>query len=83
MDDGSLMPRSQNGAVIEDLNKAVQQALQIITEGKVTTAAGKKIKLNAGTICLHGDGIHAAEFAKAIHDVFLKEGVLINKTETS
>jgi UPF0271 protein len=78
MDDGSLMPRSQPGAVIEDLDKAVQQALQMAVKGFVISASGKKIKLKAETICLHGDGKHAVEFAKAINEALKKEGISIS-----
>lgn len=67
-DDGSLTPRSHTEALIEDVNKAVKQVLQMINEGTVTTVSGKTIPINAQTICIHGDGIHAVEFAKAIHD---------------
>lgn len=66
-DDGSLTPRSQPGAMIEDTDKAVAQVIQMIKEGTVTTISGKKIPIVAGTICIHGDGKHAVEFARAIH----------------
>lgn len=67
-DDGSLTPRSGANALIEDVNKAVNQVLQMIKQGTVTTASGKTIPIVAETICIHGDGIHAPEFAKAIHE---------------
>lgn len=66
-DDGSLTPRSQPGALIEETEKAVQQVLQMIQNGTVTTVSGKQIPILAETICIHGDGKQAAEFAKAIH----------------
>lgn len=66
-DDGSLTPRSQSNALIEDTNKVIQQLLQMIKEGTVTTISGKTIPIVAETICIHGDGKHAVEFAKAIH----------------
>jgi 5-oxoprolinase (ATP-hydrolysing) subunit A len=78
MDDGSLMPRSQPGAVIEDIVKAVQQAIQLINDGTITTTSGKKIKLKAETICLHGDGKYAVDFAKAINEAFKKEKISIS-----
>jgi UPF0271 protein len=67
-DDGSLTPRSQPNALIEDADKAVQQVLQMIKGGTVTTISGKTIPIVAETICIHGDGNHAVEFAKAIHN---------------
>jgi UPF0271 protein len=78
MDDGSLMPRSQTGAVIEDIDKAMKQALQLVYDGTVSIASGKKIKLKVETICLHGDGKYAVEFAKAINEAFKKEKISIS-----
>jgi 5-oxoprolinase (ATP-hydrolysing) subunit A len=77
MDDGSLMPRSQTGAIIEDAETAIKQALQFVNYGAVTTITGKIIKLKAETICLHGDGKHAAEFAKTIYEALKKDKVSI------
>jgi 5-oxoprolinase (ATP-hydrolysing) subunit A len=72
-DDGSLTPRSEPGALIEDASKAVKQVLQMIKEETITTVSGKTIPIIAETICIHGDGIHAVEFAKAIHDAIQKK----------
>ena len=66
-DDGSLTPRYHSNALIEDPNKATAQVLQMIKEGRVTTVSGKTIPIVAETICIHGDGKHAVEFAKAIY----------------
>ena len=73
-DDGSLTARSQPGALIEDANTAVKQVLQMIKEGTVTTISGKIIPVVAETICIHCDGKHAVEFAKAINDAILTRG---------
>jgi len=67
-DDGSLTPRSQPNALIEDAEQVVRQVLQMIKEGTVTTVSGKIIPVVAETICIHGDGKHAVEFAKAIYN---------------
>lgn len=66
-DDGSLTPRSQPDALISTTEAAVQQVLQMIKEGTVTSVSGKKISIVAETVCIHGDGKHAVAFAKAIH----------------
>ena len=71
-DDGSLTPRSQQNALIEDVQKAVDQVLQMLNEGTVTAVSGKTIPIVAQTICIHSDGIHAVEFARAIHDAITK-----------
>ena len=71
-DDGNLTPRSQSNALIEVPDNVVKQVLQMIQEGTVTTASGKTISIVAETICIHGDGKHAVEFAKAIYDAIKK-----------
>jgi UPF0271 protein len=76
-DNGGLTSRSQPNALIEDADKAIQQVLQMIKEGTLTTISGKIIPIIAETICLHGDGKYAAEFAKQIHEALMKEGIAI------
>src|SRR4030095_15776136 len=55
-DDGTLTPRSQPGALIEDEGKCVEQVRQMVTDKSVTTIGGKIIPVVADTICIHGDG---------------------------
>ena len=76
-DDGSLLPRSTPGALHENSATALAQSLQLATEGKVKTASGKLIPLKADTICIHGDGPMAVDFAKLINEGLLAKGVEI------
>jgi 5-oxoprolinase (ATP-hydrolysing) subunit A len=76
-DDGSLTPRKMAGAMIERKEDAVKQVLQIVKEKTVTTITGKKVPVIADTICIHGDGPHAVEFAKAIHHTLKEQGIEI------
>src|SRR5688572_9227237 len=71
-DDGSLTPRTQPNALIEDVEKAVQQVLQMVQQKAVTTVSGKQVPVIAETVCIHGDGKHAVPFAKAIHHALHK-----------
>jgi UPF0271 protein len=65
-DDGSLTPRTFPDALIKNTDDAINQVMMMVKEGKVKTVSGKIIPIAAETICIHGDGEHAAEFAKAI-----------------
>jgi UPF0271 protein len=76
-DDGSLTSRNKPGALIEDTNAAIAQVLQMVKEGTVTSVTGKKVPIVAETICIHGDGEYAVEFAKAIYGALKKEGIEI------
>ncbi|HUS01903.1 MAG TPA: 5-oxoprolinase subunit PxpA [Chitinophagaceae bacterium] len=69
-DDGSLTPRSQPDALIQNTDEALQQVLMMVNKGKVRTVSGKVIPIVAETICIHGDGNYAVEFARAIHEIF-------------
>lgn len=67
-DDGRLTPRTHPNALIKNTTQAVEQVLQMIHKKTVTTISGKEILVTAETICIHGDGEHAVEFAKSIHE---------------
>jgi UPF0271 protein len=75
--DGSLMPRSQPGSVIEDPELASRQALQIAAMGAVTGADGAEIRVDAETVCLHGDGPLAVEFARRIRQDLAAAGISV------
>jgi UPF0271 protein len=53
--------------MIHEVDEACKQVLEIVQKHEVNTIQGKPIKIEANTICIHGDGINAVEFAKAIH----------------
>ncbi len=78
-DDGSLTSRSQPNALIEDESKAVDQALQMITQQTVTTITGKTIPIIADTICLHGDGLNAVDVCKFLRLSLEQNQILIEK----
>jgi UPF0271 protein len=65
-DDGTLTPRTNPNALIKDENKVKQQVRKMINEHSVTTINGIDIFIQADTICIHGDGVHAVDFAKAV-----------------
>jgi UPF0271 protein len=67
-DDGTLTPRSLPNALIENDEQCIQQVLQMVKQGTVTTTSGKAIPMIADTICIHSDGKHAVSFAKKIHE---------------
>jgi 5-oxoprolinase (ATP-hydrolysing) subunit A len=74
-EDGSLVPRNETHALIEEPAAAVRQVLTMIRDGRVATGNGVTISLAAGTVCIHGDGAHALVLVRAIHEA-LKEGAI-------
>lgn len=81
-DDGSLTPRTQTNALIQDVSACLRQALQMVREKTVTSVNGNTIPIIADTICIHGDGSHAVEFAQAIYQALKQEGVRIRACQS-
>jgi UPF0271 protein len=76
-DDGSLTPRTEPDALIENEEEAIQQVEEMINSQTVQTTSGKRISIQAQTICVHGDGAHAVAFACKLHH-HLKRAVGLN-----
>jgi UPF0271 protein len=76
--DASLTPRSEPNALIKDTDAAVAQVLQMVKDRTVTATDGETIPITADTICIHGDGENALEFAKRIRRELIKNGIEIN-----
>jgi len=74
-DDGTLTPRTQAGAMIEDEGAAVAQALGMAEQGSLKSQSGKTLRVDAGTICLHGDQPGAVQFAIALRNAFKAKGI--------
>lgn len=75
--DGSLTPRTEPNALITDTRSAADQAVRMISSGNVIAVSGEPVAIDADTICIHGDGDHALEFAAAIHKKLNENGIRI------
>jgi UPF0271 protein len=75
--DGSLQPRGQTGAVIEDAAVAAAQALMIATEGAVVAVDGSRVALRAESMCCHGDTPGAVPIAAAVRTALDNGGVRV------
>ncbi|SCK39508.1 UPF0271 protein [Variovorax sp. HW608] len=78
--DGSLVPRSQPGALIEEEERSLAQTLSLVRDHKVTAIDGSVVPVNAQTVCLHGDGAHALAFARRIRERLAAEGITVAAT---
>ena len=75
--DGSLVPRSEVGAVIEDEAAAARQALRIAREGVVRTLDGADVRIDAATLCIHGDKPGSVAFARRIRRELAAAGITL------
>ena len=76
-DDGTLVSRSKEGAMITDSTFATERVVRMITEGKVESINGKDVDIQADSICVHGDGEKALEFVKEIRRQLEEKGISI------
>lgn len=65
---GSLTPRSEPNALIGSEEQCLQQVLQMIEQKTVTAINEQTVPIVAETVCLHGDGEHALDFARVIFE---------------
>jgi 5-oxoprolinase (ATP-hydrolysing) subunit A len=72
---GSLLPRSQPGAVIADPALAATQGLRLAREGRVRAVDGTDLAVRADTLCLHGDGPEAVAFARRLRTELEAAGI--------
>lgn len=80
--DGSLAPRGTEGAVIEEVEDAISQALSIAQHTPVRTLDGTELLIEADTLCLHGDRTGAVAFARRLRDAFDASGIGIGLAAT-
>ncbi|HEV2608252.1 MAG TPA: 5-oxoprolinase subunit PxpA [Xanthomonadaceae bacterium] len=75
--DGTLTPRGQPDAVIENLDASLAQVRMLVRDDRVIARTGESIPLRVDTLCLHGDRSDAAQFARAVRDALEADGVFV------
>jgi UPF0271 protein len=69
--DGSLTPRNQPNALLENLDEIKKHVLRMAQEQKVICADGSEIKIKADTVCIHGDGKNALPIAMKLFKILI------------
>lgn len=75
--DGSLVPRSQPGAVIHDAEEACRRVLQMAQEGTVTCVDGTRLPMRCVSVCVHGDNTAALAAVQRIRLALAQAGVQV------
>ncbi|RRQ27220.1 5-oxoprolinase subunit PxpA [Rhodococcus sp. Eu-32] len=75
--DGTLVPRTEPGAVIEDLDELVARTVRMVVDGVLDAVDGTPIAIAADTVLLHGDNPGAVRTAAAIRAALDAAGVEI------
>jgi UPF0271 protein len=72
---GALAPRSVPGAFIVDEELAAAQAARLARDGLVRATDGSDIRVDADTICIHGDSPRSAALARRIRERLAADGI--------
>jgi UPF0271 protein len=75
--DGSLVPRSEPGAVIHDVRAAVDRAITLVKSNTITAQDGATLSVTAQSLCVHGDNPDAAPLLRELRTRLLESGVSI------
>lgn len=72
---GTLVPRNQNGAVLDDPDIIAARVVTMLSTGHVTALDGSLVPVQAESICVHGDSAGAVNIAHAVRESLLAAGV--------
>ncbi|MFW0795177.1 5-oxoprolinase subunit PxpA [Gordonia sp. CPCC 205515] len=75
--DGTLVPRSEPGAVLTDTAAIARRVVDLVVEGSVTAVDGSTIRIDAESVCLHGDTPGAVEHARAVRRSLDDAGIVV------
>ena len=81
--DGTLVPRSTPGAVIENAALVVDRVVRMASEQRVTAIDGSIVNMQVDTVCVHGDTPGAADLAARIRGALTRAGVVVSAIRDS
>lgn len=73
--DGTLVPRSQDGAVLHDVGPIVERAVRLALKGEVVAVDGTVVRVDPDSLCIHGDTPGAVGMAAAVRSGLQDAGV--------
>ncbi|WP_062212484.1 LamB/YcsF family protein [Aureimonas sp. AU12] len=74
-DDGMLLSRQWEGAVIHEIARSVDQVLSMVEGGVIPTIGGRRLPVAPDTVCIHGDTPGAVETAGALRAALTAQGL--------
>ena len=74
---GTLVPRREPGAVLHDAQAVARRMVRLVREGVVEAIDGRVTRVEADSICVHGDSPGAVQMACAVREALTREGVTL------
>jgi 5-oxoprolinase (ATP-hydrolysing) subunit A len=80
--DGSLVPRGTPGAVLHDPDAVAARVVRLARDGVVTTVDGTDLRLDARSVCIHGDTPGAVAIARCVRGALESAAVVVRSFTT-
>lgn len=74
---GTLASRRTPGAVLHDADLIAQRMLHLVTEGEILSIEGVRVRIEAASICIHGDTPEALAIARRVRQALSDAGVSV------
>ncbi|MGY4645411.1 LamB/YcsF family protein [Cellulomonas sp. URHB0016] len=75
--DGTLVPRTEPGALVVDVGAVVARVLDLVVRGRVVAVDGAVVQVDAESVCVHSDTPGATALAAAVRDALVGSGVVV------
>ncbi|WP_182261281.1 LamB/YcsF family protein [Rhodococcus sp. UFZ-B548] len=75
--EGTLVPRTESGAVLNDPALVAERVRRMVVDGELDAVDGSTLKITAESVCVHGDSPAAVDMAVAIRDLLESSDVEI------
>jgi len=75
--EGTLVPRSDPGAVLHDAAEVAERCVRMATKGEIVAIDGGVIAVKAASICVHGDTPGAVQIARTVRGALEEAGVTL------
>ncbi|RSS62312.1 LamB/YcsF family protein [Streptomyces sp. WAC06273] len=76
-DEGTLVPRGQDGAVVADPDAVLERSVALAVSGAVVARSGARVEVRARSLCVHGDTPGAVELARRVRRRLEASGVRV------
>lgn len=76
-EEGTLVPRGQEGAVVTDPEAVVERSLGLARDRAVTARSGARVDVDARSLCLHGDTPGAVDLARRVRERLESSGIRV------
>src|SRR5690606_32671622 len=76
-EDGTLVSRRLPGSVLHDADAIAERMLRLVQTGEIETITGRSVRVQADSICVHGDSPGAVEMARRIRARLEQAGVAL------